>query len=137
MIEQTYSEQDDRAHARWLARAFADPRYIRVHGRPMLVVYKPLRIAGSAADHRYLPRRECRGSGLPSRTWSASTPTAPGTDMRQLGFDMTEHHEPQLGVLAPDVFDDAPRPSKFKRNLKRGIPEPNSQDLFASLKRPS
>ncbi len=42
--------------------------------------------------------------------------------MRNLGFDMTEHHEPQLGVLAPDVFDDSPLPSKLKRNLKRGIP---------------
>lgn len=34
---------------------------------------------------------------------------------------MTEHHEPQLGVLGPDVFTDAPLRSKLQRNLKRGI----------------
>ena len=34
---------------------------------------------------------------------------------------MTEHHEPQLGALPPDVFKDAPLRSKFARNLGRGV----------------
>ena len=38
LIEQTYSEEDDLRHIRWLAEAFADPRYIRVGGRPVLLV---------------------------------------------------------------------------------------------------
>jgi lipopolysaccharide biosynthesis protein len=42
LVGQTYSDEDDRAHARWLSRVFADPRYIRIHGRPMFVVYRPL-----------------------------------------------------------------------------------------------
>src|SRR5262245_26933663 len=32
LIEQKYAEEDDRAHIRWLIRAFRDRRYIRVHG---------------------------------------------------------------------------------------------------------
>lgn len=36
---QTYSDADTRAHARHLAKAFADPRYIRIEGRPVFAVY--------------------------------------------------------------------------------------------------
>jgi len=45
LVEQVYSEADDRAHMRWLCEnAFSDPRYIRVNGRPLFVVYRSLRI---------------------------------------------------------------------------------------------
>jgi lipopolysaccharide biosynthesis protein len=40
LMEQRYSAEDDRIHGRWLARAFADERYIRVRGRPLLLVYR-------------------------------------------------------------------------------------------------
>jgi lipopolysaccharide biosynthesis protein len=121
LVEQTYSERDDVAHARWLAGAFADPRYIRVHGRPMLVVYKP-RALPDARRTTDTFRGVCTRLGLPDPFLVGIDAHSYGTDMRDLGFDMTEHHEPQLGVLAPDVFDDSPLRSKLKRNLKRGIP---------------
>jgi lipopolysaccharide biosynthesis protein len=38
---QTYSPEDDREHARWLTAAFADPRYIRIDGRPLFLIYRP------------------------------------------------------------------------------------------------
>jgi lipopolysaccharide biosynthesis protein len=40
LIEQKYSREDDRAHLRWLASAFRDARYIRVHGKPLFLVYR-------------------------------------------------------------------------------------------------
>ncbi len=40
LVAQQYSEDDDRKHMRWLAAAFRDPRYIRVHGKPMFLVYR-------------------------------------------------------------------------------------------------
>ncbi|MEA2645037.1 MAG: hypothetical protein QOE92_120 [Chloroflexota bacterium] len=40
LVQQSHSEDDDRAHLRWLATAFADPRYIRVDGRPVFLVYR-------------------------------------------------------------------------------------------------
>lgn len=39
LMEQEYSEEDDRNHIRWLIKAFRDKRYIRVEGRPMLLIY--------------------------------------------------------------------------------------------------
>jgi lipopolysaccharide biosynthesis protein len=120
LVEQKYSEQDDRAHARWLAQAFADPRYIRVHGRPLLVIYKPLALADARRTTDTF-RQECLRLGVAEPYLVGIDAHCPGTDMRTLGFDMTEHHEPQLGVLGHDAFHDGPRLSKLKRNLKMGI----------------
>lgn len=39
ILAQSYSDDDTRAHARHLAPALADPRYIRVDGRPVFAVY--------------------------------------------------------------------------------------------------
>ncbi|PYL63060.1 MAG: hypothetical protein DMF24_01685 [Verrucomicrobia bacterium] len=40
LIEQSYSEEDDRQHIRWLANAFRDKRYIKVGDRPLFLVYR-------------------------------------------------------------------------------------------------
>lgn len=40
LIEQVYSEEDDRQHMQWLATVFQDPRYIRIDGKPLFLVYK-------------------------------------------------------------------------------------------------
>ena len=123
LIEQKYSEGDDGVHARWLARAFADPRYIQVNGRPMLVVYRPLSLP-DARRTTDIFRDECRRMGMPEPYLVGIDAHCPGTDMRELGFDMTEHHEPQLGVLGWDAVDDRPRRSKLIRNLKKGVFSP-------------
>jgi lipopolysaccharide biosynthesis protein len=120
LVEQTYSAEDDRAHAHWLTSAFADPRYIRIHGRPMLVVYKPIALPDTRRTTDII-RDACVRQGLPEPYLVGIDAHRPLTDMRELGFDMTEHHEPQLGVLGPDAFDDSSLPSKFRRNLGRGI----------------
>jgi len=40
LIEQTYSDDDDRDHIRWLTGAFEDPRYVRVDGKPLVLIYR-------------------------------------------------------------------------------------------------
>ena len=133
LIEQCYSEEDDRAHARWLAQAFADPRYIRINGRPMLLVYKPTALP-NARQTTDIFRKECVRLGLAEPYIVGIDAHAPRTDMRTLGFDMTEHHEPMLGVLGPDAFQERPLRSKLKRNLKEGVLVPHSR--FFSTRKP-
>ena len=44
LMQQTYSHEDDLRHVRALAEAFADPRYLRIDGRPVFLVYRPLHL---------------------------------------------------------------------------------------------
>lgn len=44
LLAQTYSDADTIAHARHLAPVFADPRYIRLDGRPVFAIYNSDRI---------------------------------------------------------------------------------------------
>jgi hypothetical protein len=103
LIEQTYSLEDYINHARWLAQAFSDSRYIRVNGRPLFLIYRPTSLpnARQATD---IIRGELVRLGLPDPYLVGINAHSMTTDMRELGFDMTEHHEPQLGAL-PNVFD--------------------------------
>jgi lipopolysaccharide biosynthesis protein len=40
LMPQAYSDEDDVAHFAWLATAFRDPRYLRVSGKPVFLVYR-------------------------------------------------------------------------------------------------
>lgn len=40
LIEQSYSEEDDLNHIRYLLPIFKDPRYIKIDGKPVFVIYR-------------------------------------------------------------------------------------------------
>jgi lipopolysaccharide biosynthesis protein len=44
LAEQVYSQEDDRLHIQWLSKAFQDPRYIRIDGKPLFLVYRTSKI---------------------------------------------------------------------------------------------
>ena len=45
LIEQTYpGREDEEAHFRWASPAFHDPRYVRIDGKPVFVVFAPHRV---------------------------------------------------------------------------------------------
>lgn len=44
LLEQQYSEKDDVEHIRTLIKCFKDSRYIRVDGKPVMIIYKSCRI---------------------------------------------------------------------------------------------
>lgn len=41
LMKQHYSADDDREHIRYLIRYFRDDRYIKIHGKPVLIMYRP------------------------------------------------------------------------------------------------
>ncbi len=49
LMPQEYSPADDVEHARFLANAFADPRYLRTGGRPVFLIYRPSHLSAPAA----------------------------------------------------------------------------------------
>jgi len=63
LMEQTYSEQDDLAHIRWLANAFADPRYIRVDNKPLFIIYRAHKLP-DIRKTTAIWRDECRRLGI-------------------------------------------------------------------------
>ena len=65
LIEQTYpGEADYRAHFNALLPAFTDPRYIRVQGKPLFVVYRPTELPDARAFVR-LWTGWAQAAGLP------------------------------------------------------------------------
>lgn len=65
LIEQTYPDAADyEAHFAILLPAFRDPRYIRVDGRPLFLVYTPTGLP-EAAEFTLLWRRLAAQAGLP------------------------------------------------------------------------
>ena len=89
LIPQEYSEADDLAHIRWLASAFADPRYIKIDGRPLMLVYRPSDLPDPKRTTD-LWRGEAQRLGFPDlylcwvEGWSR-----PAGGPEKLGFDAT------------------------------------------------
>ena len=64
LVKQEFSEEDDRAHIRDLLRAFRDPRYITIDGRPLLLIYRPTLIPDLKRTSE-IWRQEVRAAGFP------------------------------------------------------------------------
>lgn len=119
LLQQTYSMQDHERHATWLARAFADPRYLRVHDRPVFLIYRPLDIPElSAALQVY--RRVVHAELHRDPFLVAVDSRSSGHDFREEGFDYTMNFRPQLGVI-PGVADDGFGLRRWWRNCRLGI----------------
>jgi Glycosyltransferase WbsX len=119
LIEQKYSPEDDKAHAEWLVNCFADPRYIKVGDRPLFSIYRPTSLPDPKSTTQLI-REVCKSAGLPDPYLVGINAHSRHIDMRTLGFDSTEDHSPQLGVLQ-DVFNDDRSLKRLARNLKQGL----------------
>lgn len=98
LMEQTYSAEDDRAHARWLVTAFSDSRYIRVDGRPLFYIYRPHDLPDPRRTLGILAE-ECARAGLPAPFAVGLNAHRPTLDTRPLGFDTTLNFQPQLSAV--------------------------------------
>ena len=100
-MPQTYSPDDDVAHLRWLAEVFADPRYLRIDGKPVFLVYRAFQLPDPVATtDRW--RAEAARLGL-GELYLCSLQTGPGErhPPATLGFDAAVQFAPFYG-LPPD-----------------------------------
>ncbi len=95
LIQQRYSDEDDEAHIRSLLPHFRDPRYIRVDGKPLFIVYKADQLPNPTrtfARWREIAREEGVGElTLAQFEWSGA---GSGADPRQVGLDLNIEFAP-------------------------------------------
>jgi lipopolysaccharide biosynthesis protein len=98
LMAQTYGGPPEwRRHIEYLLSAFKDPRYIRVHGKPMLLIYR------SSSIHQLQPmlnvwNEEARKAGIPG-IHLVGMATQFGTDSRMHLFDAFADFEPLLTII--------------------------------------
>jgi hypothetical protein len=118
-MAQEHSAADDEAHGQFLARAFADPRYIRHHGRPLFLVWRPRHLPDPPKATLDRIAAAVQRTGLPRPFFMGIDSHCPGIDCRDLGFDATMTFAPNLGYL-PGALTDGFTLSRLRRNVKRG-----------------
>jgi lipopolysaccharide biosynthesis protein len=88
LMDQSYSVEDDLMHIRWLCNAFRDPRYIRVEGRPLFLIYRAGNLPNSVRTTSIWREEAIRQSvGEPFLCRVESFPMDKGIDPHAMGFD--------------------------------------------------
>jgi glycosyltransferase involved in cell wall biosynthesis len=102
LISQAHSPEDDIMFASSLEPVFWDPRYIRVDGRPLLVVYRPRLLPNPLATARRW-RQQFASAGL-GNPYLVMAQTFGDEDPRLFGFDAAVEFPPhKLGADAPRI----------------------------------
>lgn len=92
LLEQHYSPEDDLAFIADAEKYLRDPRYLRVSGRPVLVVYRASLLPDPAATAKRW-KEYCRAAGI-GDLYLVSTHAFDFLDPRSLGFDATIEYAP-------------------------------------------
>lgn len=93
LLQQHYSAEDDLAHFASLLPAFKDPRYIRIDGRPLFLVYRTELLPDPAATAARW-RRAAVEAGLPGLYLARVEHFVAGTDPGPIGFDAAVEFAP-------------------------------------------
>lgn len=85
LIAQKHSPEDDLAFIRHVAQYMRDPRYIRIDGKPLLLVYRPS-LLPCAKDSAKRWRNWCRENGI-GEIYLAYTQSFESVNPAKYGFD--------------------------------------------------
>ena len=104
LIAQEFGDAELEQHAAWLARAFEDPRYIRIRARPLFIVYKAQAFPGEPGEYLARLRERCVANGTDDpylvQVEAHTTDRAPADN----GCDAeVEFHPQRLWDLAPTL----------------------------------
>ncbi|MBL8299222.1 MAG: glycoside hydrolase family 99-like domain-containing protein [Rhodanobacteraceae bacterium] len=105
LIAQDYSAQDDIAFIDYIARYLRDPRYVRVDGRPVLLVYRPSLLPDPRATAQRW-RARCRELGI-GEIHICLTSAFDRIDPAAIGFDAMVEFPPNN--TAPPLVTDRVR----------------------------
>ena len=100
LIKQHYSDADDQDFIAGLLPVLRDSRYIRVNGRPLVLVYRPALLPDARATTRHW-REECRGAGV-GELYLVAVKGLDFLEPEEFGFDAAAEFPPHT-VSCPDV----------------------------------
>lgn len=96
LMQQVYSEEDDRNHIRWLARAFQDPRYIRINDKPLFLVYLASQLPNPKKTAE-IWREEAKKLGIPDLfLCRVETHNEKREPPELIGFDAAVEFQPDI-----------------------------------------
>ncbi|SBT07459.1 conserved exported hypothetical protein [Candidatus Propionivibrio aalborgensis] len=113
LIEQRYSQEDDEMLIRSLFDALSDQRYIRVDGKPLILIYKP-ELLPAPVRTTEIWRRQCRQAGLGEIYLACVhnlTLGAGHVDPTRLGFDAGVEFPPLGGGVPTAVPTETVNPA--------------------------
>lgn len=133
LVEQRYSEEDNEAHFRYLLRAFNDPRYLRVAGKPLFLIYRAHDIpdvGGLVA----LWRRRAQEAGLPGLfLMSVRNGWNRDADPRVHGFDASLKFQPFFPIADRLLANGNPTQGLIERSV--GLARRTAQRLGPPVER--
>lgn len=102
LLQQNYSEHDDRAHIQSLLPALRDERYIRIDGKALVLVWRTERIPNPERTAEVW-REEVARAGLGDLYLARVESLHGEIDPRNIGFDAAVEFAPDWRKLAPAV----------------------------------
>lgn len=102
LIGQQYSSKDDLAFIEYISRYLKDPRYIRISGKPLIIVYRP-ELFPSPRETAIRWRNWCRENEL-GEIYLAFTQSFEAADPQEYGFDSAIEFPPNKSF--PPVIND-------------------------------
>jgi hypothetical protein len=118
LIKQEYCKEDDIAHAEYLAKAFADKRYITKDGRPVFTIYRPLDLPDISSTLNIIKEISLKTNGLEPFLVASNSHAKDSDALLSKGFDAILNFRPQLGVLT-DPFVDGFVKQRLIENLRK------------------
>jgi len=96
LMQQGYDAADSAAHVAWLCEVFRDPRYLRVDGHPLFLVYMPEKLPDAPRLLEQWRRETITRIGVDPYFCAVRTgfSTRDSTGLRALGFDGVVEFEP-------------------------------------------
>lgn len=103
LLEQKYSFSDDLEHIRSLIPIFKDPRYIKIDGKPLFLVYRT-EILPDMARTAAIWQNEAKESGLPGLYLARVENFTKNVDPASIGFDAAVEFAPDASKAGPPLF---------------------------------
>ena len=98
LIQQTYSQKDDKQHFDWLLQAFHDKRYIHIDGKPLFIIYRADQLPDPLTTTS-LWRKNAQRSGLNGLFLCKVDSFYDRSEPTSIGFDAAIEFQPDMKNL--------------------------------------